>query len=219
MNSPVASRTSASQPHVGSTHLRVVAGGSEEDIVDLVHRHADGAAEKLYDRFATDIHRIVWKVLGADPDHDDIVHEIFIAVWIGLQRGRLDQRERLASWVMGIAMNTLRKELRRRRFRHQLAIEATERFGPDVIEHDPGAREVLRAFYRTASQLPAEEHLLITLRHVDGRTLPEIATLCACSLSTAKRRLRRAEQRFRRISEREPAILRLLSGSTQEERP
>ena len=55
--------------------------------------------------------------------------------------------------------------------------------------------------------------LLFVLRHVEGLELTELAEVVGCSLATVKRRLSRADQRFRAITRNDP-VLRQLAGGT-----
>jgi RNA polymerase sigma-70 factor (ECF subfamily) len=194
--------------------------GSDAELLDGVRAGEPHALARLYDRFAPDINRVVWKLLGADSDHDDLVHDVFLKVARQIEGVR--DPERLASWVVAVAVNTVYKELRRRRVRRIVS------FGADVAaertrtattarglpqqaheqaqEIDHEARDLLRRTYELLGRLGAKEQLAFTLRFIDDRSLPEIAALCGWSLSTVKRRVARARSRFEELATRDPAI-------------
>jgi RNA polymerase sigma-70 factor (ECF subfamily) len=50
--------------------------------------------------------------------------------------------------------------------------------------------------YRALDKLPARERVPWTLRYVAGEGVSEVATLCGCSLATAKRRIARAHEKL-----------------------
>src|SRR6187549_2325135 len=53
---------------------------------------------------------------------------------------------------------------------------------------------------------PSKPIQRFVMRHVEGIELEELATACRVSLSTIKRRLARAEQRFAAIATRDPVL-------------
>src|SRR5262245_56803921 len=60
------------------------------------------ASVELYERFAPDINRLVWRLLGADPDLNDIVQQVFYKVI--LHAHRLRDPSRLGAWVQSITV-------------------------------------------------------------------------------------------------------------------
>jgi len=194
------------------SHLSLVSGRrSDEELLDLVlSGHPDAAAD-VYDRFAPLVNRVVWKLLGADPDHNDLVHDIFMKVWVMMAQGRVKQPDRLNSWVVGVAVNTVHKEIRRRtirrRFLREHAVPA-----PHASSDHHEARDLLNGVYDILERIPPEERLAFGLRYLEQRRLTEVAQLCRCSLATVKRRLSRAEKRFALLARPYPAIVELLNG-------
>jgi RNA polymerase sigma-70 factor (ECF subfamily) len=55
-------------------------------------------------------------------------------------------------------------------------------------------------------RFPEDERAAFILRFVEKMELTEIADACGVSLSTARRRIRRAEQRFLRLLPQFPAL-------------
>lgn len=169
-----------------------------------------GAA--LFDGFEAVVNRLVWRVLGADEAHDDVVHQVFVALLAGLRRVR--DAAGLEGWVVVVTINTVRSEIRRRRLRRLWlrsepgAIDLAEAPEP---RHE--ARELLRRTYAVLADLPANERIAFTLRCIDEQPLAEVAEACGCSLATIKRRLIAARSRFRRLAERDPVLAEQLRSS------
>jgi RNA polymerase sigma-70 factor (ECF subfamily) len=63
-------------------------------------------------------------------------------------------------------------------------------------------------------KLPPDERIAVTLRFVEGMTLPEAAAASRLSLSTFKRRLARGEKKFRAMAAHEPALEDWLAEAT-----
>jgi RNA polymerase sigma-70 factor, ECF subfamily len=61
---------------------------------------------------------------------------------------------------------------------------------------EENASDAVQATFRILSGMAAEDRLVFSLRYVSGLDLLEMAEACEMSLSTLKRRLSRAEQRF-----------------------
>ena len=192
------------------SHLNLVANRrTDEELLDLVlSGHAEAAAH-VYDRFAPVVNRVVWKLLGADPDHGDLVHDIFMKVWTLMAEGRVKHPDRLNSWVIGVAVNTVHKEIRRRTLRRRFFREGSAP-APSVTHDHHEARDLLNGVYEILERIPPDERLAFSLRYLEQQRLTEVAQLCRCSLATVKRRLARAEKRFALLARRYPAIVELL---------
>jgi RNA polymerase sigma-70 factor (ECF subfamily) len=175
------------------------ADGEQNDaaLVELLQRDGVRGAAQIYDRFATTVNRLVWHLLGADADHDDLVQQVFCKVL--LHATKLRDPSRLAAWVQTTAVNTVYEELRRRQVRRLFLREQTlVRFHPDVT-HDVEVRDCLRRTSALIERLSAKDRIVFVLHFVEGRALEEVAVLCGYSLRTAKRRLASANRCFRKL--------------------
>jgi RNA polymerase sigma-70 factor (ECF subfamily) len=78
----------------------------------------------------------------------------------------------------------------------------------------PGASDEVRsavgAFYETLARLPIDERVAFSLRYVEGMELTEIAWATETSLSTVKRRLRAADDRFTKLASGRSELVHLL---------
>jgi RNA polymerase sigma-70 factor (ECF subfamily) len=177
-----------------------------EELLALLERDREHGARLLFRTFSADVNRLVWRLLGADPDHSDVVQQAFFKVLSRWQTVR--EPERLGSWIQTIVVNTVFEELRRREFKRVLmqAWRPARLHGDLVREVE--ARDFLVAAMTVLRRLPAEERIVFSLRYVEGKTVPQIAELCGTSTGTVKRRLRRASERFERLTQRYPELAR-----------
>lgn len=179
--------------------------GTDSELLELA-RGGDSAAlaAAVYDLFTTDVNRLVWRVLGADVEHDDVVHQVFINLVLGLPK--LRDPAAVRGWMASVCVKTVRTEIRRRRVRRFFTggSAPTHQVAGPVADHE--ARDLLQKTYTLLEALPAQEHIAFALRHLDELSLEDVAKACACSLATIKRRLKKAETRFARLAEREPAL-------------
>jgi len=187
-----------------SSPVSTGSGSEEEDFFRRIVCGDRAAAALLYDRFADQVNRTLWRLLGADPDHDDLVNEVFLRLINSVRRVR-DPRK-LRGWVLSITVNTARGELRKRSLRRRFFSEKQPMSESMTNVQDPEARDLLAVTFAVLNRIPADLHVVFALRHIDDRSLEEIAAICKCSLATVKRRLARADKRFAKLARQEPAL-------------
>jgi RNA polymerase sigma-70 factor (ECF subfamily) len=202
-------------PHSSSSANGVHGGPSDAELAELLRTGSRAAAAAVYDRFSTLVNRWVWRLLGADLDHDDIVQQVFVRI---LRAGpHLREADKLAGWVHAITVNTVHGELRRRQVRRFFW-----RDSPPANLHGDFVREVemrdlLVRAKSVIEKLPPGERIAFVLHYVDRHSASEIAAICGYSLSTAKRRLIGATRRFEAIVAASPELSRALPRLAAEE--
>lgn len=191
--------------------VRPAAPDAERDDARLAQRLRDGdpsAPAALFDRFGALVNRVLLRVLGGGPDHDDRVQETFLEVLRSI--GSLRDDGAMRAWVTTIAVRVARAELRRRKVRRFLRLADDEM--PDALcDDDHAARDALRATWRILDTLSTDERLAFTLRFIHGEELTAVADACGCSLATVKRWLARAEARFVSQAQQHPELARRLA--------
>lgn len=169
------------------------------------HEAASGPdTRSIHARLAPVIRRLVFALLGPDPEREDLIQEIFIRVFLGISRVR--DPERLEQWTARVAINTVKNELRRRKRRRFSSWDPL--LEPDrLVSHSDfdGRNLALRAV-RAIEQLPERERALLLRRWFQPTTAESLASDAACSPRTIKRRLRRAQTRFSRMVQRDASL-------------
>ena len=184
----------------------VVPGEGElRALVDKIGAGDAAAMATLFDVHSPMVERILARILGRDVELADLLQDVFVRALEGI--GRLSDPRLLRSWIAGIAVRTARETIRGRARRKWL------RFVPgyDVPEvaappADDEAREALRVAYGILDELGSDDRIAFCLRNIDGMELLDVARACDTSVSTVKRRLERAEQRFVALARREPTL-------------
>ena len=181
---------------------------SEEALVRGLRTADPAICDRIYRLYAREVWRMLHRILGDDPDLDDLHHEVFVQALRSASRFRGDAT--LKTWLIGIAVNCARTKLRSRRRRWWLSFMAPEDLPePTPTPHTADAKGTARAVYELVARLPTEERIAFTLRFVEGMTNGEIAEVMACSVGTVKRRLSKASARFFLIAEKHPALASL----------
>ncbi len=176
---------------------------SNHEIVSGLLAASPRAAAALYDRFAERINRLVWRILGGDQEHDDVVQQVFVNALGSI--GKLKDPGALEGWMVGVTVNTVRRELRSRAVRRIFSLVP----GTSDLPHatmDPESQLLAPSFYAVVSRMRSTARIVFVLRFLEGFTLGECAAACRCSLSTVKRRLARAKRVFFKQARRDPVL-------------
>lgn len=121
------------------------------------------------------------------PDSDDVAQDIL--VWL-LESGRLESKA-CAPWLIGVAMNFIRRH--RRRVSRRAASERAARCGSEQLDPDP-ALDALVFLDELQSRSPQRDRRLLTLMR-DGWTLTEAARLTGIPEGSRQFYLRRLQAR------------------------
>jgi len=175
---------------------------NSEIVAGVLNRDAQAAAA-LYERFSGHINRLVWRILGGDDEHDDVVQQVFVNALGSM--GKLKDPQALGGWLVGVAINTVRREIRSRKARRIFhLVPGTSELPLDSL--DPDQQLLAPRFYAAVSRMRASDRIVFTLRLVEGYTLGECAAACRCSLATIKRKLARARRVFFKYARMDPVL-------------
>lgn len=181
-------------------HLQPVSDAEAVELAELMSGIARGdrlAIGRFFDHFEREVNRLVWVMLGADADHDDLVNQAFETMLKKV--ARVQAPAALHGWVRQVTVNIVRMELRRRRWLRLFSSDDEAALAhPDLRIPDERERERLRQLYAALSRLSPDDRTLVVLRHFEGLELTELAATLEVSLSTLKRRLGRAEEKLSR---------------------
>jgi RNA polymerase sigma-70 factor, ECF subfamily len=181
-------------------------GHGPNDESDLVARcRADdrSAQDELYHRFRRQVAANLYRVLGDRTDLDDLVQEVFVIAFRGLERFRGDAK--LSTWIYRICVNVALGRIRTRRRRpvaYGVAdLDATDTDAslterPERPDESLQRREDQARVYRALDTLPPKKRLVLYLHEIEGRDLKEIAYLVDSNPVTVRTRLFYARREF-----------------------
>jgi RNA polymerase sigma-70 factor (ECF subfamily) len=134
--------------------------------------------------------RVASAILGNRPDADDAIQETLVSIWRELPR--LRAAAQFDAWADRILVNACRLVLRRRNRRSVREIasvsDSPDTTSPAVPSHD-GAVVERDAFDRAFESLDVDTRSLLVLRHLEGRSVAEIASVLSIPTGTVKSRL------------------------------
>jgi RNA polymerase sigma-70 factor (ECF subfamily) len=185
---------------------------SDEALLEGLRQGQGSAVLALFERYGRHVERILGRIVGADPELHDLVHDVFAGVLAGAKQVR--KASALKDWLTSVAVFRARTfiRLRARRRLWERLFPSDEL--PDLAApvSDDAAVEAVRVTYRLLDSLAADERIVFSLRILDGMKLTEVAEACGVSLATAKRRLARAQANFERMAKNEPALADWMTG-------
>ena len=197
--------------------LPTVFSGDDASLVAALRENHPGAQVAFFNRYSGHAERLVTIAIGFDRELADILQDVFLNALRSLHT--LQDPDALKSWLSRIAMNTARKVLRSRKRERWLRLftgpEEESRWEPPTAGLDEDLLGALRAVYEILADLPSDEQVAFSLRFVEGMDVPEVAIACGVSLSTIKRRLRRAEALFTAAATRRVELTEWLKGGTR----
>ena len=191
-------------PSGAPKRARISFAGGEVALLQGLQNQEPGAQAAFFDTYERDVRRVLVRVLGTTSDVADALQETFLRAF----KSALQVKDALAlrGWLLRVAVSVAIDHLRRRQRLRWLVFSNDAPVDVPVESASPELRAAVRDTYRVLDKLPNEERIAFALRHIDEMELAEIADACSVSLATIKRRLSRAEVRFRTLAKRQPGL-------------
>jgi RNA polymerase sigma-70 factor (ECF subfamily) len=174
---------------------------AEEAALLLRIREKDERAiEALYARYSGPLYSLAYQVTGADRFAQEVVQEVFVAVW--KDAGRFDpSRGALSSWLFALArhkaIDLVRKEANVRK--HTADVDLELREADDDVDREAWLRLRRDTVRAAITQLPEAQRTALELAFFAGLTHVEVAEKLDIPLGTAKTRIRTALLKLRDI--------------------
>jgi RNA polymerase sigma-70 factor (ECF subfamily) len=164
------------------------------ELVNALSRGEAWAAQEVWDRHAASVRRLMARALGPRPEVEDLTQEVFMRVFS--RSGGIREASALREFVIAVAVNVLKKELRWRWVRRKVSLSDSGSV-PEIEapRADPEAREALVRCYAILDKLGPRERAAFVLRYMEERTFEQVAMGLGVSLSTAKRLVSRSSER------------------------
>ena len=174
-----------------------------------VRQQDEDAARALFRHLYPLVARMVRSHLPRRTGPEDLVQMVFMKVFANL--GRFSGAVPLEHWVSRIAINTCLNQLAAERVRPELrwadlseeqaqALEAViSDLGGRESFQDLAAREIVE---KLLAQLRPAERLLMTLLHLEGRSMAEVQQLTGWNVAVIKVRAFRARRKLRKHFEK-----------------
>ncbi|HET6428763.1 MAG TPA: RNA polymerase sigma factor [Phycisphaerae bacterium] len=172
---------------------------SEADV--LMARGADGDAQafaRLAELTAEAVYRFALAHLppGLRNEAEDVRQETYLRGW--RRRKAFRKGGRALGWLLGIALNVVREQRRRRR--HLPLPDAFRLAGPDP----PGPDDRIGRLARALEALPDRQREAVACRFLRGMSVAETARAMGCAEGTVKATVFKAVANLQRIMSEAP---------------
>jgi len=174
----------------------------KQEEIALLYRIRDkdeAAVADLYQRFSGPLYSLAYQVTGADRYAQEVVQEVFMAVW--RDAGRFDPtRGAVSSWLFALtrhkAIDLVRKEANVwKRYAPETALERHE--ADADVDSEAWANIRRERVLEAMNQLPVAQRTCVELAFFSGLTHVEVAERLDIPLGTAKTRIRTGLLRLR----------------------
>jgi RNA polymerase sigma-70 factor (ECF subfamily) len=178
--------------------MRSLAELPDGELVSALLVHDDDACKELFRRYATSVGATARMILGASAACDDIVAEVFLALWLAPEafdprRGsllgylRMKARGKSVDFVRGDSA----------RARRELADSTSPLHHNREFDADLMAAESATEVFKAVAKLPPNEREPIQLAFGQGMTYQAIAVYLGIPEGTIKARIRSALRHLR----------------------
>src|SRR5262245_24521173 len=186
--------------------VTALGAADEADLIQRCRADERSAHDELYHRFRRQVAGNLYRVLGDRTDLEDLVQEVFVIAFRGLDKFRGDAR--LSTWLYRICVNVALGRIRTRK-RRPAAIgvndldatstdpSLTER--PETPEKSLERQRDRERVYHALEQLAPKKRIVLYLHEIEGLDLKEIAYLVDSNPVTVRTRLFYARREFYRI--------------------
>jgi RNA polymerase sigma-70 factor (ECF subfamily) len=168
---------------------------SDEELVGRARRGDPGAMQRLYQRHADAVYRRLTHLVGPDPEREDLLQEVFIALFdaLGSYRGEASLRTFLFRITTYKACDHLKRRARAAR-RQVLSETAGEEASPAPSpERLAQGQQDAALMWRCLDSIKPKKRVAFILRVVEGLSLKEIAEQVGASVPTVAQRIRHAK--------------------------
>jgi RNA polymerase sigma-70 factor (ECF subfamily) len=167
-------------------------------LLELIATGDHRAFREIYDRYYKRIYLYSYRLLGDGEGAQEVANEVMLAVWRGAKQFRGESKP--STWIFGIAVNKVRKEIRKRPPRHEELESVDKKADEKMTQDDATYRSELREKMRQAiNRLSREHREVLDLTYYQGLSIKEIAKVMGCPANTVKTRMFYARKRLGKI--------------------
>ena len=173
--------------------IKAVLAGDRDAYGVLVGRHGESML------------RVAFRITENESDAEEVVQETLLRGYRNL--ANFDARADFGTWIYRIAVNCALQVLNKRR--SEAAVSIAEEYDderPGIQLADSGAgpervlldKEIEHRRHAAMEKMTPDERLAFVLRHLEGRSMEEIAAALEVTPNNAKQAVFRAVQKMRR---------------------
>lgn len=169
----------------------------EKDIIKEILRGKTQLYTYFVERYGSAVFSLVAHIINCHEDAEEITQDVFLKAFEKLSSFNTDSK--FSTWLYRIAYNTAITALRRAV--HNSVSIAEERLSDTddaLVEEtlNDENEELLQRLDKAISMLDAEERALVTLYHLEGKSISETAQITGNKESNVKVKLHRTRKKL-----------------------
>lgn len=166
-----------------------------KSLIGAAQVEKDVILESLISRYSADVSRLANRLLGWPGDVDDVVQDVFLAAYTGLEKFRGDSD--MKTWLFSITINKCRNT----RYKKMLSIKFLEKFSEKFrnltvssASEKPIRDEICESVRKAVSNLPVKYREAVVLKYLQEMKTGEIIQVLGITENTLNVRLSRAKK-------------------------
>ncbi len=171
----------------------------DSELVFSVRQGEASAETALYERYAARIYFLALGELRSKEDAEDVRAETFLRVIQALRQDKLRSPDSLPSFIVGIALNVIREQIRLKQKAQPLDGSELERADEHSIESVFLDEEACRAVREVAGKLKSRERDFLRMYYYEELPKEEIARALGIKAERLRLIKSRALKSFREI--------------------
>lgn len=157
--------------------------------------------DELYESYKDSVFRLALRYVSATEDAEDIVQEVFVSVYFGLEK--FDKRSKVGTWIYRITVNKcldyLKARKRKKRWGRVVSLfgmTTKEEFGLGMAasaDQEYIDQQANEALMKAIAELPEKQQTALILSRLEGRPQAEVAEIMELSVKAVESLLQRAK--------------------------
>jgi len=165
----------------------------------------------MFQEHCSTVERMIFRLLGATPDLEDLVQTTFVEALGALPRYRGEAS--FKTWISGIAVHVAQHYLRAGRLRRHAPLELVPEQSyaspaPD-LEWKLDERRLSARLHALLDQISPNQRVALLLFAIEGRPVEEVAALMKASQTTTRSRVFFARRALRKLISADPSLSEL----------
>ncbi len=166
----------------------------DEFLAEIRSQDSVVALEKIVEKYSSDVAGLANRLLGWPGDVDDVVQDVFLAVFLNIKKFR--QKSSLKTWLFKITINKCRslkyKRMLRLNFYGKIARKAASKSA--AADDRPIHSETCERIRRAVADLPVRYREPVVLKYLQQSSTKEITKILGITENTLNVRLTRARK-------------------------
>lgn len=180
----------------------------EQTLIAKAKKKDGNAFETLVRTYEKTVYNVAYRLLPNEEDAKDMTQEVFIKIYKNIDK--YNESAKFSTWVYTITYNTCIDEIRKRKNKTALSMDAKwetseGEISIDLPDSSPSPEDVLMTketkneVQQAINRMNDEHKTFLIMRDIQDLSYNEIAEIASVSLGTVKSKISRARGQLKKI--------------------